>query len=107
MLPKVDAEKIVPMPPCKSPKAEFEFIEVNLPFGWGDVDFEDESNPDNVCFRDDHDLKPGMILDCLTNRGREVILIGDVNVANGSCGCCSIGISFVYRFAQIDIPGRL
>ena len=82
------------------------FVEVNLPFSWGDIEWDDEK-PEQECFRDVFSNEPGTILDCLTDQGRKVILVGHINSSVGCCGCCVETIRFVYRMAKIDLSTLL
>lgn len=104
MLPQIIGE-VVPMPPCKPPKEEFEFIQVELPFSWGDIDdYIAEDAPVRTCFREEVGVEVGMLLDCMVDGQRKYILVGDVNVGTGWCGCCSGRISFVYKYFKYPLP---
>ncbi len=86
-----------------------EFINVNLPFSWGDIDFYDEdgnydASRDGQCFREIYGVIPGMLLDCECDGERKRILVGHVNASTGWCGCCNLRITYVYRYLQIILP---
>ncbi len=88
---------------------ESEFVEVNLPFSWGDIEYTDEEYADpnfveKPCFRDEVGLKPGMLLDCLSYGERKFLFIGNINTSTGYCGCCNESIRFVYRYLQYPLP---
>ena len=79
------------------------FNDVNLPFSWGDIEWDDDK-PEQECFRDRYSLEPGTLLDCETDQGRKMILVGHINASTGCCGCCNSPINFVYRVAKIELP---
>ena len=88
---------------------ESEFVEVNLPFSWGDIEYTDEEYADpqfteKTCFREEFSLESGMLLDCLSNGKRQFILVGNINSSTGTCGCCNASITFVYRYLQYPLP---
>ncbi len=88
---------------------QFKFIEVNLPFSWGDIEYTQEEYDapnftEKKCFRDVHELSAGMLLDCLADNEREMILVGHINQCTGHCGCCNTNIKFVYRYCRIPLP---
>ena len=79
---------------------KLDFTPVNLPFSASDVDY-DESK---LYFEQTISLTPGMLLDCDTEYGpRGLLLVGHINRATGTCGCCPNNITFVYGYAVIDL----
>jgi hypothetical protein len=44
-------------------------------------------------------------MDCeVDGEGRKILLIGDVNICSGNCGCCTVEITWVYRIGQLTVP---